>query len=158
MSIWIIYSKVMWKFFHGLPTSLTCDRSSTFGNKSGWRVNARQEINNIQLQKALIEEWNAIPQHLLRTLIWSMPRRCQACIYAEGSLARYWLFKELQIASNHLLIDNISSCQIWFWIFKEHHFSNKFIWVCFDFCQSRANINNSIRKFLMPDSIYVKQK
>ena len=52
----------------------------------GRRLNDRPSApaNLVQLQQALIEEWNRIPQHVIRRLIASMQRRCQAVINSRG--------------------------------------------------------------------------
>ena len=41
------------------------------------------------VEQALIEEWNLIPQRDLRRLIRSMPRRCQTVINARGGHTLY---------------------------------------------------------------------
>lgn len=41
------------------------------------------------LAEALVEEWRNLPQDMLRRLIRSMPRRCQAVIAANGGHTRY---------------------------------------------------------------------
>ena len=42
-----------------------------------------------QLQRALVEEWDAIPREVWRRLISSMRRRCLAVVDAEGGHTRY---------------------------------------------------------------------
>jgi len=42
-----------------------------------------------ELRRALIQEWNNIPQVFIRNLIGSMRRRCQAVINARGGHTRY---------------------------------------------------------------------
>ena len=42
-----------------------------------------------QLEIALREEWTNIPQHRIRRLVRSMPRRCRACVAARGGHIRY---------------------------------------------------------------------
>ena len=42
-----------------------------------------------ELRRALIQEWNNIPQAFIRNLIGSMRRRCQAVINARGGHTRY---------------------------------------------------------------------
>jgi transposase len=42
-----------------------------------------------QLQRALLEEWNRIPQQQINRLIASMPRRCQAVVRSRGGPTRY---------------------------------------------------------------------
>ena len=55
------------------------------------RVYARQPPpNNVQqLQQALVQEWNNIPQINIANVIGSMRRRCVACIQANGGYTRY---------------------------------------------------------------------
>ena len=43
----------------------------------------------LQLERALQEEWNSIPQQSVERLINSMQTRCQAVINARGQFARY---------------------------------------------------------------------
>jgi len=50
-----------------------------------------QAIRN-RLRQILVQEWNAIPQHRVRTLVSSMRRRCQAVAAAYGGSTRYFLF------------------------------------------------------------------
>ena len=54
-------------------------------------VSARpiQPITVAQLRVALLEEWAALPQQKIRTLIRSMQRRCQALINARGHHTKY---------------------------------------------------------------------
>nr|CAH7746902.1 unnamed protein product [Callosobruchus chinensis] len=42
-----------------------------------------------ELQHALLEEWNLIPQEHIRHLILGMPRRMQAIIRSRGGNTRY---------------------------------------------------------------------
>jgi hypothetical protein len=42
-----------------------------------------------QLMNALQDEWNNIPQQVIRTLITPMGRRCQAVIDSRGGHTRY---------------------------------------------------------------------
>ena len=42
-----------------------------------------------ELRRALIQEWNNIPQAFIRNLIGSMRRRCQAVINTRGGHTRY---------------------------------------------------------------------
>ena len=42
-----------------------------------------------ELRRALIQEWNNIPQTCIRNLIGSMRRRCQAVTNARGGHTRY---------------------------------------------------------------------
>ncbi len=46
--------------------------------------------NLIDLRAALQEEGNAMPQQTTRWLVYSMKRRCQAVIDAQGHLTSYW--------------------------------------------------------------------
>ena len=57
----------------------------------GQAVRRRQPmpITLRQLENALQEEWNNIPQDRIRRLIRSMPRRCRACVAANGGHIRY---------------------------------------------------------------------
>ena len=41
------------------------------------------------LQRLLVEEWNAIPQQRVTRLVTSMRRWCQAVVAAYGSSTRY---------------------------------------------------------------------
>lgn len=45
--------------------------------------------NHHQLRTAVLEEWPNIPQHYIRDLISSMPRRCQEVIRARGGPTHY---------------------------------------------------------------------
>lgn len=42
-----------------------------------------------ELQQALVREWNGMPQYVIRRLVTSMRRRCQAVIDARGGHTRY---------------------------------------------------------------------
>lgn len=42
-----------------------------------------------ELENALVQEWNAIPQGTIRRLIRSMPRRCRECVTARGGSTHY---------------------------------------------------------------------
>ncbi len=57
----------------------------------GRKVKARANIPRTiaELKIALRQEWNAIPQHYLRKLFNSMPRRLRACINAHGGHTGY---------------------------------------------------------------------
>ena len=56
----------------------------------GRRVRSRCDIHTLQqLEQALVQEWNALPQRCLREKTRSMRRRCQACITARGGHTRY---------------------------------------------------------------------
>ena len=41
------------------------------------------------LRRALVREWNQIPQAFFRNLVESMRRRCLACIASNGGHTRY---------------------------------------------------------------------
>lgn len=45
--------------------------------------------NIAQLEQALVEEWNRIPNYVIRMITWSMRRRIIACIDARGAHTRY---------------------------------------------------------------------
>ena len=55
------------------------------------RVYARPQppVNAQQLEDAVIEEWNAIPQAFIANLVQSMRHRCVALINARGGFTRY---------------------------------------------------------------------
>ena len=57
----------------------------------GRRVRSRtvQPANLQQLEAALNQEWQAIPQYIIRCYVQSMHRRCQAVIQAQGGHTRY---------------------------------------------------------------------
>ena len=57
----------------------------------GRRVRSRNRAPETvhELSQALIDEWNALPQQLIRRYIRSMPRRCEACIQARGGHTSY---------------------------------------------------------------------
>ncbi|MEW8547198.1 MAG: transposase [Candidatus Thiodiazotropha sp.] len=57
----------------------------------GRRVYARdpQPANPQQLERALLQEWQRIPQNVIRRLVLSMRRRCNACIQSRGGHTRY---------------------------------------------------------------------
>lgn len=55
----------------------------------GRRVMARGPITRAGLIRMLHEEWGAIPQETIRTLIRSMRRRCVACVDAQGGHIPY---------------------------------------------------------------------
>ncbi len=44
-----------------------------------------------ELNDALVQIWEEIPQDTIHRLIRSMPRRCQACIQACGGNTNYWV-------------------------------------------------------------------
>ena len=46
-------------------------------------------VNLGQLQYRLVQEWNNIPQNIIRRCIQSMRARCNACIKARGGHTRY---------------------------------------------------------------------
>ena len=56
-------------------------------NEVGRRVRRPESID--QLQRALTDEWNNIPQAFVMRLIGSMRRRCLAVIIARGEHTRY---------------------------------------------------------------------
>jgi hypothetical protein len=56
-------------------------------NEVGRRVRRPESID--QLQRALTDEWNNIPQAFVMRLIGSMRRRCLAVINARGEHTRY---------------------------------------------------------------------
>lgn len=55
------------------------------------KIRGRQQVpqNRQQLQQALREEWNRIPNDVIRRLTTSMRRRVRACIDAAGGHTRY---------------------------------------------------------------------
>ena len=55
------------------------------------RVRGRRHVPQDvpELRQALVEEWRAIPQNVIRRLIRSMPRRCNDCIRVRGGHTRY---------------------------------------------------------------------
>lgn len=55
------------------------------------RVRQRQNVpvNVNDLQRAVLQEWNNIPQREIQTLIDSMRRRCQAVVRANGGFTKY---------------------------------------------------------------------
>ena len=57
----------------------------------GRRVYARdpQPTNVQELERALLHEWQRIPQNVITRLIHSMHRRCNACIQSRGAHTRY---------------------------------------------------------------------
>lgn len=56
----------------------------------GRRLSRRRQMDNVrQLEAALVQEWNAIPQNTIQRLINSMRRRCTACVNANGGHTRY---------------------------------------------------------------------
>lgn len=57
------------------------------GRRIRRRVPAPMTLN--ELREALLEEWEAIPQHAISHLIEGMPRRMQAVIQARGGNIRY---------------------------------------------------------------------
>uniref|UniRef100_A0A8C1IY65 Tc1-like transposase DDE domain-containing protein n=1 Tax=Cyprinus carpio TaxID=7962 RepID=A0A8C1IY65_CYPCA len=48
---------------------------------------APQDLSD--LRAALQEEWNAMPQQTINRLVYSMRRRCQAVIYAQGHMTSH---------------------------------------------------------------------
>ena len=66
--------------------------------------------NNIaQLQLALIQEWNNIPQRTIDNLVWSMVRRVRAATAACGGHTRFWypLFNKVGCLCLTLFIANV---------------------------------------------------
>ncbi|GFY27257.1 DDE_3 domain-containing protein [Trichonephila clavipes] len=57
----------------------------------GRRIAARQLPPTCipELQRALLDEWCNIPQDQIDNLIFSMPRRCKACIASPGRHTSY---------------------------------------------------------------------
>ena len=54
------------------------------------RIGKRGHIDSLKsLEQAVVEEWNAIPQTLIDSLIESMERRVRAVIVAKGSHTKY---------------------------------------------------------------------
>ena len=49
----------------------------------------RQPQTLRELREALLEEWNHIPQDVIRKLVESMRDRCEAVIAANGGVTRY---------------------------------------------------------------------
>lgn len=49
----------------------------------------RSPSTRAALQRALIREWNHLPQAMFQHLVTSMRRRCEACIAADGGHTRY---------------------------------------------------------------------
>lgn len=60
-------------------------------NASGRRIAARQIPPRTlqELKSALLEEWRAIPQDLINTLVKSMKSRCEVCISVRGGHTPY---------------------------------------------------------------------
>jgi transposase len=55
----------------------------------GRRVAAREPHNRASLIQILLEEWEAIPQDQIRTLIQSMRSRCRECVDQRGGHTHY---------------------------------------------------------------------
>jgi len=54
------------------------------------RISKRGHIDSLKsLEEAIVEEWNAIPESIINSLIDSMQRRVRAVITAKGSHTRY---------------------------------------------------------------------
>jgi len=52
--------------------------------------NRQQAVTTLpELRRALVEEWNNIPMHKIRTLVASCRRRCQAVVQNRGGYTRY---------------------------------------------------------------------
>ena len=77
------------------------------------RVRKRVNVpNNVaQLQLALIQEWNNIPQRAIDNLVGSMVRRVRAATAARGGHTRYWypLFNNVGCLCLTLFIANVVS-------------------------------------------------
>ena len=75
------------------------------------RVRKRVNVpNNVtQLQLALIQEWNNIPQRTIDNLVGSMVRRVRAATAAHGGHTRYWypLFNNVGCLCLTLFIANV---------------------------------------------------
>ena len=74
------------------------------------RVRKRDIPNNVaQLQLALIQEWNNIPQRNIDNLVGSMVRRVRAATAAHGGHTRYWypLFNNVGCLCLTLFIANV---------------------------------------------------
>ena len=50
-----------------------------------------QPVNLQQLEVAMNQEWQAIPQYVIQHYVQAMHRGCQAVIHAQGGHARYWI-------------------------------------------------------------------
>ena len=58
----------------------------------GRKVRARENVNNLGvLENALIQEWNNIPNVVIRSYVRSMRGRLAACIKSRGGHTRYRL-------------------------------------------------------------------
>ena len=58
----------------------------------GRKVRARENVNNLGvLENALIQEWNNIPNVVIRRYVRSMRGRLAACINSRGGDTRYRL-------------------------------------------------------------------
>ena len=56
----------------------------------GRKVRARGNVNNLRnLENALIQEWNNIPNVVIRLYVRSMRGRLAACINSRGGHTRY---------------------------------------------------------------------
>lgn len=53
------------------------------------RGRPNQPITLAELEEALVEEWDLLPQENIRRLIRSMPRRIQAVIQSHGGNTKY---------------------------------------------------------------------
>ena len=57
----------------------------------GRRARENHVVNNINdLRAALIQEWKAIPNDVVRCYVWSMRSRMIAVIWRRGGHTRYW--------------------------------------------------------------------
>ena len=59
-------------------------------NYLGRKVRARGNVHNLRdLENAFIQEWNNIPNVVIRSYVRSMPGRIAACINSRGGHTRY---------------------------------------------------------------------
>ena len=77
--------------WNGLPWVQTSTQLNTFGISLGvLYVLVTNTTTMADLQRLLVEEWNAIPQQCVTRLVTSMRRWCQAVVAAYGSSTRSW--------------------------------------------------------------------
>ena len=77
--------------WNGLPWVQTWTQVNTFGISLGvLYVLVTNTTTMADLQRLLVEEWNAIPQQCVTRLVTSMRRWCQAVVAAYGSSTRSW--------------------------------------------------------------------
>ena len=60
-----------------------------------------------QLEDAVIEEWNAIPQAFIANIVQSMRHRCVALINARGGFTWYWGFESKIKGGNILTLKEV---------------------------------------------------